>query len=562
MIKLTNLDRNKLITKYNRIFIGLIYLICVVLSSPDLAYSEKLIPVQIEKGSNLTYLARDYCTSRDAWKEIAKVNKLQYPYIIRENTTILIPFSLLLTEELSAQVVYVSGSVYLHDSHGVQSPLTVGDRLMVGQSIITGEDGYAQLIFPEKKFTRVEPETQLTISSLFRLVGGVVKVELLLQGGRIVHDVEQKLRKSDTFDTKTAVSITGIRGTEFRMKVIDADTNIVETLKGKVQLQNSDSQRIIVEQGEGAKVKKGEVLRPPRPLPIQPKTPILESVYRTLPIKIATSKISRADTIRLRVTKDEKGQYSVVEKQTVPGSDLWIPSLEDGSYHVFFTVVDEDGFESSATESASLTVRTVPGSPVISSPSGDYTSWNETVDIHWLESEQAVRYSIELASDEMFTTIIDRQDLTDVYYKTPSLAVGTYYFRVRAIAEDGFESNFSHPIHFEKVEQPTMGNIETSSSDGIHFQWPKIVKNCTYDIEIAKSVNFSSLFQSQSGLSDNKFVLKGHVPHGTYYVRIRATLENGLQSQWTPVQKMVIKYQSTGWEYIMMGAFIFALIIL
>ncbi len=106
-----------------------------------------------------------------------------------------------------------------------------------------------------------------------------------------------------------------------------------------------------------------------------------------------------------------------------------------------------------------------------------------------------------------------------------------------------------------------MADIDTSSSDNIHLQWPKIGTNCLYDLEIATDKSFSSLYLSKTGLVDNEFALEKKVPYGTYYVRVRATLENGLQSKWTAPQKMEIEYESTGIEYVLVGLFILAVIL-
>lgn len=536
-------------------------LVCFLISVPK-ANADELISVHIKKGNNLIHLARDYCTSRDAWKEIARVNNLKAPYIIQENSTLLIPLHLLLTEGLSAQVAYVSGSVEIIDTDGQRSSLNSGERLYTGQSVITGADGYIQLIFPDKKFTRIEPNSQLTITYLFKLLDGVVKAELFLDKGRLVHNVKKKLKESDTFNTRTAVSITGIRGTEYRMKMEDDSTNVVETLKGLVQLENGSNRKIVLKKGEGSRVKKGQAIAPPKKLPAPPTPPAIEDVYRTLPIKITIPEMQGVRQIRLRVTKDVEGNQSVIEQLAAPGEELFIMSLADGKYSAFFTTINEEGFESAAASPVPLTVRTVPAAPVISSPQNAHTTWDETLEINWLRSDQAANYHIELATDDKFTNLIESRDSEESVYQTAVLEQGTYYFRVKAIAADGFNSYYSQFVQFTKVAQPAMGKVEGSTSEGIHLQWPVIMKNCTYDMQIAKDTQFTDIFTSAEGLSENTFTVDSYVPHGTYFVRIRATLENGLQSQWTPPQKLYIEPEPLGWKHALIGLSFIALIAL
>lgn len=542
-------------------------LLCLLLLTipvvfPSIGFAENLIEVHVKKGSNLIHIARDYCTNRSAWKEIARINNLKSPYIIKENGSLLIPYNILLTEGLTAQVAYVSGIVNVVDQDGQHRPLSVGDELFTGQSVNTGADGYAQLIFPENKFTRIEPDSKLTITYLFRLLDGVIKAELYLDKGRIVHKVTQKLKEKDTFKTRTAISITGIRGTEYRMKMADEETNIVETLRGLVQVESDGGNRIVLEKGEGSKVKKGEEPEPPKALPKPPEPPRLEEFYRTLPISIKTPALAHVKAIRLRVTRDHAGQHAVVEQQVSPGDELYVMALADGIYYGFFTIINDEGFESSAAPPAPFEVRTIPGAPVISAPQNGHTSWDGKIEIRWLRSDQAVSYQLELAADPSFTEIIGNNKVTEPTYLTPQLETGSYFFRVKAVAEDGFESNYSQPLSFKKMAEPTMGSIEGSVSEGIHLQWPVIMDGCTYDLQIAKDLKFTSLFLSKKGLTENTFALNEYISHGTYYVRIRATLDNGLQSQWTPPQKLYIAPEPLGWQHAVMGAGVLVLILL
>ncbi len=538
-----------------------LFLTCSLILLPQVN-ADELISVHVKKGTNLIHLARDYCTSRTAWKEIAQANQLKEPYIIQENSTLLIPLRLLLTEGLSAQVAYVSGSVELLETSGHRRTLKSGEHIYTGQSVVTGSDGYIQLIFPDKKFTRIEPDSQLTITYLFKLLDGAVKAELYLEQGRLVHNVKKKLKKSDSFNTRTAVSITGIRGTEFRMKMEDDSTNVVETLRGLVQLKNSDSQQVLLKKGEGSRVKQGESIAPPKPLPSSPVPPQLADVYRTLPISIKLPAMQDVKYIRLRVAKDTEGNRSVIEQLAAPDEELLIMSLEDGKYSAFFTAVNHEGFESPAAQPVSLTVRTVPAAPVISSPKNAYTSWDEKLEMRWLRSDQAEKYHTELAKDEHFNDIIENLVTDNPAYLTPRLEQGTYYFRVKAIAADGFNSNYSQHVQFSKVAQPAMGKVEGSTTEGIHLQWPVIMKNCTYDMQIAKDIHFADIFTSEAALTENSFTLDSYVAHGTYYVRIRATLENGLQSQWAPAQKLYIKPEPLTWKHAVMGLSFLALIAL
>ncbi len=523
----------------------------------DTSYAERLIPVHVEKGKGLIHIARDYCISRDVWVEIAEINKLSPPYMVKAGSTILIPYSLLLTDGLKAQVAYISGSVEIMTHDRKRHKLNVGDQLIAGQSILTGPNSYAQLIFPGNKYTRIEPNSQLIITYLFKFAGGLMKTELFLKKGHLIHKVENELHQNETFETKTAVSITGIKGTEFRMKMPDGDTNIIETLKGRVQLVDNNNHEIILKKREGVMVKKGEIPQPPKALPSPPKIPSLEKIYHSLPIVFKTSDNQKNESIRLRLTSDEEGQLTIFEQKVAPGKDFLIESLKDSTYFAFFTAFDKEGFESTDSEPIPLVLRTLPVAPVVNYSNDKYISWEGETEIQWHQTEGAETYFIELAKDDTFSDIVESRYTSKTNMIIPFLPEGTYFFRARSIAADGFSSKFSRSLYYQIIKQPQMKNIEISSEPNNHIlSWPAIKKNCTYDVQISADKEFGEIVQSQTALTQNRYtVFNDHAP-GKYYVRIRATLENSLPSKWTEAQEMVIKSAPFGWGAVLPGVFL------
>lgn len=520
------------------------------------AQSEQLIPLTIKKGSNLIHLARDYCTSRDAWKKIAQINRIAPPYNVKEDQEINIPLSLLLTEELTAKVTHTKGDAQKQWENGQLRALYKDDLLAPGQSIITGEDGYVQLRFPNNKSTRIDPNSKLKLTTLFKLIDGTTKAELFLEHGRIVHDVKRNLEKNETFQTHTAVSITGIRGTTYRMKMVDPETNFVETLKGTVSLSGSNNRSLLVKQGEGSKVVKDKAPEPPRSLPAPPPVPQIESVYKTVPIMIQTTELKNVKNLRLRLAKDRQGQIGVWEQMIKPGNDFVLPAIDDGNYYAFLSALDNEDYESKPAEPKHFTVRTVPSAPFITAPQSNLKTWKKTMAFKWLNVDTATNYLTELSEKKDFSTIINSSYITQVQLETKELVAGEYFFRVKSIAADGFESNYSQPIQFTLVEKPSMASISTGTSDNIQLQWASIGKNCTYDLEIATDKAFSTIIMSKEGLTDTSYTLQEKLDYGSYYVRVRGSLENGLVSGWTPAQNMEIEYTSEGWEYWIAAAFL------
>ena len=524
-------------------------------------YAEMLVPIEIEKGTNLIHLARDYCTSRNDWKEIAKVNKLKPPYTIINRHTLMVPMSLLLTENLSAEVASIHGEVfYLKDGKKI-GVVKKNDRITSGQTLSTGPDAFVQIVFPNHKYTRVAPDSEFTVNYLFRLLDNSVKADFMLRKGRLMHQIKEKLKRNETFLTRTPVSITGVRGTEFRLKMIDEKTNYVETLTGFVKVE-SGIRSVIVAKEQGVRVKANTAITPPRPLPAIPALPELQFVYRTLPISFFAPQHKSARQIRLRMCTDILGNDTFLEMAVAPGAKFIIPRLADGTYFTFVTAIDKDLFESAPSTPFEVKVRTNPMAPLISAPRDGAISFEKRMVVDWLEADQVKSYKIELATDAEFSNIIEKAVITEAGYTTPELAPGSYYFRTRGIAADGFETLYSQPVSWTVSDQPNLGDMSTSEEGVTSFQWTPMKEKGTYDLQIARDAGFKKIVISETGLTTSGYEVTEGLYAGTYHVRIRGVLEDGQVSQWTPPQILKIEYNGVVFSIIMSVMAVFALIII
>jgi len=189
------------------------------------------LALHVAAGTNLIHLARDDCRDRSDWQEIARVNRLTEPYLTIHDTSLQVPLSLLIAEKLSATVASVHGPVDLLTNKDQTIPLNKGDILLPGQTVRTGPDGYTHLILPDNTYTQVEPDSQITLTYLFRLKDGKVKADFFLGQGTIIHWVREKLRANERFQTRTPIAVTGICDTEFRLRMTEKTANTVENLR-------------------------------------------------------------------------------------------------------------------------------------------------------------------------------------------------------------------------------------------------------------------------------------------------------------------------------------------
>lgn len=500
---------------------------------------ETLVPLYINKGANLIKLAKKYCKKKSDWKEIARVNRLSPPFLIVENQTLQIPFNLLKVTHFSAKIAAVHGDVSIRQGDTVTGKATKNDSLLPGQTIVTGAGSYAHLIFPDHRYTRIAPHSELTINYLIRLADNKLKVELLLNKGRIIHTIKRKLKQNETFKTRTPVSVTGVRGTEFRLKMIDHETNITETLRGKVGLKAA-GKIIGLKKGQGSRVKKDNPPSPPQPLPPPPTAPQLKSVYKVLPAGFVAPAHPQASFIRLRVTSDRQGERTLIEQQKKPGQQFNLASLTDSTYFCFLTAIDAAGFESLPSGPFPLQIRTIPGAPLISAPKHDSQTFKTSIPIRWLQSQQAHGYRIELASDSGFKSSINRTDIEETHYQTPELQPGKYFFRVQAVAQDGFVSNFSPTLSFEIAKPSKLAPITGSSDQDLTLQWSAARAGLRFDLQIGLGGEFKNPVIYKNGLEKPSYTISSYLKPGQYHVRVRTVLPDGQKSPWAPPQMFTI----------------------
>lgn len=538
-------------------------LLCLALpcSAAETAKEETMVPLHVAAGTNLIHIARDYCRDRSDWKTIARINQLSDPYLIIRDTRIQVPLSLLVVERLGATVASIHGQVHLSADGRDPVALRQGDTLLPGQTVRTGADGYTHLLLPNNTYTRIEPDSQLTLNYLLRLKDGNVKADFFLGRGNVIHWVQDKLRANESFQTRSPIAVTGIRGTEFRLKMAETTANTVETLRGRVEVSSS-GRATTLGPGQGLRVEEGQPPQPPRPLPDPPDKPALEPLYRSLPVIIAAPPHAKAKAIRLRITADRQTQATLFDQSVAPGGRFTIGTLSDGALFASLTAIDQDNFESTVVGPLPFNLRTVPANPVIVSPKSGSTLWGTHGTIEWLDSDQVDHYDLQLARDPEFTDLIDRQQIKEARYTSPELQPGTYYFRVKAVAPDGFTTLYSIPVAWTLKPAPKMDGMEATANQRPTLQWPAMADGWAYDLQVASDKDFGQLVVDQQGLPTTSYTLEDMLAAGTYHVRIRG-VENGQPvSPWTPPQTMTVKPKPLGWEELFFGAVTLGLILL
>lgn len=181
---------------------------------------------------------------------------------------ILILLALMIPLSLYSQqstFTYVEGEVSIKRASGELSEAAIDDKLNIGDSIITGEDGFAELSLENSSTISIDSDTVFIYSKKEKK--GEKKSIFMVVLGKIKFKFDRLLNEPDI---QTPTSVAGIRGTEFTvvtaldgsaLYVVDEGSVAVEAKGSLVVLNTEEGVEIPVgdQPGDKFEVKIGSV---------------------------------------------------------------------------------------------------------------------------------------------------------------------------------------------------------------------------------------------------------------------------------------------------------------
>ena len=187
---------------------------------------------------------------------------------------------------------------------------------------------------------------------------------------------------------------------------------------------------------------------------------------------------------------------------------------------------------------------TAPETPELVSPANNPTpSTINMPTFSWQSVAEAVRYELQL--DTVNPPILTVQNSSRTSYKPfADLLPTTYFWRVRAINETGFSSNWSETRSLLIISSdnaaPSQNYVITSTPT---LSWNRVTGATEYEIEVAMSPSFADpLSFSETVPANTLYVATTALNNGMYYWRVRAKNGNSFGS-WSVVQSIVVNAQ-------------------
>ncbi len=394
----------------------------------------------VRPGDSLWRIANTYLISPEYWSKVKELNNIDEARHLPPGTRLRIPVEWLKQKSVSATVVNFRGSVHLIRD-GQEQKLNAHQTIKQGDSLRTGKNSSARIQFSDGSTILVLPNSEIKLEKLEAQPDQALsKTVVKLIDGRVENQVKKQSGGS-RYEITTPAAVAAVRGTNFRVAADNSgETMRSEVLEGKVGVTGEGVTQL-VGAGYATMAKVGSPPSAPRQLPAAPDLAGLSKRTAADHITFQWPAQTGIESYRAQLALDG-GFARMVSEQVVETPQVSWSGLTPASYYMRVRAIDDMGFEGFnamhdfvVTEPLRAPAAITPhdGAVVSDSP---FFAWSKIADAH--------TYLLQIAMDDSFARDVIKYDsLVNNNFRPPSLAPGTYYWRVQSISRHGETSAFS-----------------------------------------------------------------------------------------------------------------------
>ncbi|CAM4325422.1 LysM domain-containing protein [Kerstersia similis] len=317
-------------------------------------------PAGTDKDDFLYYVLRDdtlgnlastYLLDVNRWKAIAEFNHIADQFRLPIGKQLRIPLAWIPRLPAAAVLEYVQGAVLVNGE-----PASQGQALAAGQRLSTPANGAASIRLPDGGFVALPANSEINVELLQQFAGtGLIDSVIALDQGDLDTEVSPEHQGVGRFEVRTPVTITGVRGTRFRVRV-DEHGTINEVLNGQVQLASgpsladADTNRRIPA-GHGTRVSADGSSHPIVALP--PAPTILSSKSDGGQWTVDFAPVPGAVSYMVQYSHDAQGSR-IIEREALDAPPLHA-RLSEPKFYASIVAIDAQGLHSPASQALALT---------------------------------------------------------------------------------------------------------------------------------------------------------------------------------------------------------------
>ena len=522
------------------------------------AAAEDMLPLVIQPGDSLWHLSNEVLTGPEAWREVARLNRLPDAGRIRAGQQLQVPLRLLRERPVPARLAVVQGAVTLDGR-----PAAAGEPVRTGQSLVTAADSSAVLELADGSRLRVQPGTETTLAQSARVAGRAAGAETpppaaadagatdgyfagsmrLVRGSLEV--LATKLRRAKPLEVQSPTAVIGVRGTEYRVHHGDDLGTRAEVLEGRVRADPAAAPEAGVELGTHF----GTAIASPRatpqavPLPEAPAlVPLPPVVERTL---VRLELPGETLALRAQVAVDPAFERIVSDQRVAAGSPVRITGLADGEWFLRVRRVQPDGIEGLDSQQR-FTLAARPEPPAPFAPRGGGQVGVGRVTFRWAENVEAEHYHLQVARDAAFTDLVaDLPELRGASTEVQLDQPGSYYWRMASVRppQPGQRQRgpWTDPQALKVRAAPPAASAGTSA-DGkrLELRWSGQPED-RQQVELSTDPQFQGPGTVRAELGEPLWLLDKPSQPGTYYFRYRSIEADGFVTPYSSTLKLEIE---------------------
>ncbi len=495
------------------------------------AAQEPMIDYRVSERDTLIGLSETVFVGPQAWREIARLNRLSDPNRIHPGQLLRVPARLMRMRTLPVALTSSVGEVRVGGAAA-----QAGAALAEGQQVETGANGSAVLALADGSRVKLPP------SSLAEIVASRAPGANEAQAAKLATDgwfagsmrmlrgsvevLAAKLKRSQPLEVTTPTAVVGVRGTQYRV-ALDAERSATrsEVLEGQVRLESAQrSAGADIPAGFGAAIDASA--KKPEPVKLLPAPDLAAMPERFERPLVRFALPAEQATVRVQVAQDEAFERIVSDTRAAPGSDVRIGGLDDARWFLRARRLDAQGIEGyDAVRPFVLKARPEP--PASNTPRAGGKQSLAPVEFKWSSNLEAKTARLQVARDERFQDIVAERDGLEGNKLTLDLGgAGVYYWRLASTRADGDKGPFGDAQRFElrPLPEPPQGGL---GGDGktLALAWSGRPQD-TQHVELARDAQFKDIV-AQADLNTTEWNLPRPSQGGTYYFRYRSIEPDG-----------------------------------
>ncbi|GGI18808.1 FecR domain-containing protein [Oxalicibacterium faecigallinarum] len=393
-------------------------------------------------GDTLMSIASAYTTRAANWITLGIINNIAKDTGIPIGTPITIPADLLQDEPSEGKVIARNGLVTATYTDGTTGVLNIGNRIVEGVKVSTGTNSFVTIGLPDQSRVSIPSNSNVQITTLRKtLYTASPRVEVALQKGRVLSRVSPLETNKGSYKVRTPLSVAGVRGTEFRVRLGDKEV-ATEVLDGRVlaSLQREDNGRLLPRAKGNITTRTSlgptvDLLAPPQ-LADMPYRFGEHAHFAFMPLPNAVS-------YHVELAHDSE-MLDLIAEGSGKAGDVILENIAEGNYFARLTAIDPLGLEGMPRVMAvTIRDRVKPQTYTPAQPAPTVASSNpQELLLRWPGSATA-KYNVQVARDSEFSWLTYNASVTGNEVRFPRPSFGTYFARVQSINPDGSGNAYS-----------------------------------------------------------------------------------------------------------------------